>query len=259
MFKLHRKQHASKSHRSSKKPRMLSADQPTLALSRAFRGASKVVGQIHHFKRSFSLAGNCTVDGSLITATAGQSFFTMSSSTSVPQFGWILIQPKLSQFPNSGEFTSLFDEYRIVDCVVKMTPYQTVSAMTDASSFGTSTNSALIHSAIDYDGNTALSFSTTSDLNSLGVIRQYDSYRMAPFFRTDGKSYTVRCPAPAVLTDSSGTGQVVHSPWLNQTNNGVYHNGIFIMVEMFSSTATPSQTIYFKGECTCTLEFRGQY
>jgi hypothetical protein len=216
-----------------------------------------VIGRTHRFTRTFNLAGNCAVDGSLITAASGQGYFEFNSGTSGPNFGWITVNPQLFQVPTSGDFTNLFDEFRIVSFTVEMTPYNTVTQLTDGTSFATSNNGALIHSCIDYDGNSSITFSTTSDLNSVGAIRQYESYRMAPFFRTDGKGYKVHVPAPAVQIDVAASGQVVHSPWLNQTFAAKPHYGAIFFIEMFAGAAVPSQVFYFKGECTLELEFRG--
>jgi len=228
------------------------------ALSRQFLAANRVVGTTHRFKRTLNLAGNCACDGSLITQTSGQGYFTFSSGTSGPNYGWITVQPQLFQLPQSGDFTNLFDEFRMLEFVVKLTPYNTATTLLDGTSFATANNGALIHSCVDYDGNASIAFSTTSDLTSVGAIRQYESYKMAPFFRTDGQSYEIKVPAPAVQVDTASTGQVVHSPWLNQTFAAKPHYGAIIFVEMFAGAAVPSQTFYFKGEVEITLEFRGE-
>jgi len=233
-------------------------DAVTRALSHQFLAANRVIGSTHRFKRTFNMAGNCAVDGSLITAVGGNGYLQFSSATAGPNYGWITVNPQLFQVPSSGDFTNLFDEFRMIEFVVRLTPYNTVSTLLDGTSFATANNGALVHSCVDYDGNGAISFSTTSDLNSVGAIRQYESYKMAPFFRTDGKSYVVRCPAPAVQLDVAASGQVVHSPWLNQTFSAKPHYGVIIFIEMFAGAAIPSQTFYFKGEVECTFEFRGE-
>jgi len=229
---------------------------PSRALRSNFRKADRLAGPVYKFTRTYNLAGNCAVDGTSITQTSGAGYFTFSCATSGPNFGYIQVYPQLNLLPANSDFTLLFDQYRIINAKVKLTPYQTVSAMTDASSFGTSTNGMLVHSCIDYDGAPSLSFGT-SDSSCLGAIRQEKTYRMAPFLTTDGKSYTVSCPAPAVRVDNSGVGLVMNSPWLNQTNSAVPHYGLIFVMEMFSSTGIPSQVIYFKGECTLELECRG--
>jgi hypothetical protein len=229
----------------------------TRSLAVKLSQAHRELGQIHSFTRSYNLAGNCSVDGSYCVAFGTQGFFSMNSSSSGPNYGWMQIYPQLFQVPASGDFTNLFDQFRITQFTVKLTPYCTVNDTTLATSLGTSSPGMLVHSIIDYDGSGA-PISGTNDLTCLGGMRQERTYRMENFLTTRGKCYTVKCPAPGVQVDATNTGMIVNSPWLNQTNATKPHYGIIIMLEQFACAGVPSETLYFKAECTLNIECQGE-
>lgn len=120
------------------------------------------------------------------------------------------IEFKLNELPNVGEFTSLFDKYRIKAVQVKIVPV--VSAY-DINAPATAAFRPNIHSAIDYNDST--------NPGSITDLFQYDNYRMTPGDRTHSRYFAPRV-AQEVYRSAVSTNYAMldKNVWLDCTAGG---------------------------------------
>lgn len=128
----------------------------------------------------------------------------------------------LGDLPSSGEFTALFDQYKINAVKITFIPQMNTSI-----SIGTINNpnaSARFFSAIDYN-DSAAPF-------SVDEIRQYATCKYTPILRT----HTRYIYKPKIV-DASG---FTISPWISTSVPGANYYGLKIAVEPMDSTSTLS-------------------
>lgn len=225
----------------------------TANLARAGRAMERRMGPIYPITRTFNLAfQSVSWDNAIVTANSSDGYFQANAVAAGANFGYILVYPALSNMPSGADFTSLFDEYRLVSYTVEIICINTVSNTADSSVFSGQNNSILLHWATDYNGVSGTSSSTTDVFN---YLRQYGNYRMVPGLRTDGKAITMHVPAPGVNVSSSAQVAIMKSPWIPTANNGQVHHGCVIGVEFYG--AAINQFLVFKCEVRCNWEFRG--
>lgn len=142
---------------------------------------------------------------------------------------------RLNQLPNSGEFTALYDEYRINAVKISFIPQQTQSV-----SIGSINNPSNVRffSAIDYND--------AGLPTSVDDLRQYQTAKYTSIFRTH-KRYIYK---PKIVDNSS----TVRTAWIATTSPATLHYGLKIAVEpMLSSTTT---SLDFRVECKFYMSFR---
>jgi len=138
---------------------------------------------------------------------------TIITGVAAPATG--VISFTLNSMPSSGEFTALFDQYRIVQALISFQPLVT---QTNANA----QHPGYIHTVLDYDDGTALTAVTQAE--------QYDTYKKNSL--TD--KFT-RClePAPSVpmYTGVTTTGYSVapsgkKGMWMDQASPGIFYYGV---------------------------------
>lgn len=142
----------------------------------------------------------------------------------------------LSDVPNSAEFTSLFDMYKINGVKITFIPQ-----MTENISLGAVNNayaSSRFFSAIDYNDATA---PVTVD-----ELRQYQSAKWTPIL----KRHTRYIPKPKII-DSGG---FTLSPWISTATPNANYFGIKYAIEAMASTGTT--TMEYTVECKFYMSFR---
>lgn len=159
---------------------------------------------------------------------------------------------RLADLPNFGEFTALYDQYRIRGVKVSFIPVSNVSTFTDVignnqpvqTVSGTGSYSVRSYSAIDYNIDNV-------GLTLLDEIREYNNMRWKPYNRIHSRY--VR-PKIAVTTDQFLT-MPGKQPWLPCENNGAFlvHFGLKFAVD---PSPVPIGTILYKVESKYYLQFR---
>lgn len=143
-------------------------------------------------------------------------------SSSTPYFG--AYNFSLSDLPNSTEFTSLYDMYKINCVKITFLPQQTQSISIGA--INNPNASARFFSVIDYNDGTIPT--------SLDELRQYQSCKMTPILRPHKRVIF----KPKIL-DSNGFSI---SPWMSTSSPSANYFGLKIAVEPMDSTTTTTMT-----------------
>ena len=158
----------------------------------------------------------------------------LSISNTLPTFA--AYNFSLSDLPNSTEFTSLYDMYKINCVVLRFIPQQTQSV--SIGSINNPNASARFFSAIDYNDGAAPT--------SLDDLRQYQSCRMTPILRTHKRVVF----KPKIL-DSNGFSI---SPWMSTANPSTNYYGLKVAVEPMESTTTTTMTYTIEAKIYATFK-----
>lgn len=120
----------------------------------------------------------------------------------------------LNSLPNYGEFTALFDQYRILEAIVSFIPLQNMSVATS----GTTNYPGIFMTAIDYDD---ANLPATSDL------QQYESYQRIAAYRPCVRVVKPRS-AVALYNGSTftGYGTAKHGQWIDAASPSIPHYGL---------------------------------
>lgn len=124
----------------------------------------------------------------------------------------------LNLLPNFTDFTNLYDVYRINKVVMKIIPKITESALLSGSV--NNDNLTQIHSAIDYDDNTAPT--------SVQQLCEYATHKM-----TRGSQIHTRVLVPKIeIASTSGVGQMPKAyQWIDTDTPGQLHRGVKVWVD----------------------------
>lgn len=164
---------------------------PKRALIRRKRLARGRIPRIHRFVRSQYYSGAVT------------------SSTVMDTFGGVYF--RLVDVPNSSEFTTLFDQYRIDKVKIRFMP------RANSSEVGTNQGMIKLFTAVDYDDITTPT--------SIAELLQYQNCKVVP-----STAITTRVLKPAfasqVYQSATSTGYGARRGWLDCDNNAVQHFGI---------------------------------
>lgn len=164
---------------------------------------SKAIGsKIHYFKRTAYYSGFVT--GSTVIDTLGSLIF------------------QLQNVPNSGEFTALFDQYKINGVKVVFMP------RANSSEVGTNQGLIKFFSAIDYDDNTAPT--------SINDLLQYENMKCTNTSK-DHKRYLRPKIAREIYNSVTTTAYGPTSGWIDCTNAAVPHYGIKYALQQLPSGA----------------------
>lgn len=146
----------------------------------------------------------------------------------------------LSNVPNVGEFTSLFQEYRITRFAYTFT---WLSA-NNANNVG-----VILHTAPQFRNSTApTSLNDVMEISGVHKIALGSDHRQ--------RQVVVSRPMVDISTNSS-TSYLVKSPWLQTTDTGVLHYGFWIWYQHFTTTYALGQVLDVNVEVS--LEFRGTH
>lgn len=158
----------------------------------------------------------------------------LSISNALPTFA--AYNFSLSDLPNSTEFTSLYDMYKINCVKISFIPQQTQSI--SIGSINNPNASARFFSAIDYNDGSAPT--------SLDDLRQYQSCKMTPILRTHKRVIF----KPKIL-DSNGFSI---SPWMSTASPSANYFGLKVAVEPMDSTTTT--TMIYTVEAKLYMSFK---
>lgn len=147
----------------------------------------------------------------------------------------------LSDLPSSSDFTSLFDQYRIVQVILEFVP------VTQA--FGPSTTATdlpSVHTVIDYDDDTAPA--------TINTLRQFSTHQIVA-----NQSYFKRVLTPRCLnvTYQGVTAAYALAPvgqWNDSNNPGIYYYGV--KVGTSPVTTVSGSFILYNIEATYTIQCR---
>lgn len=175
---------------------------------------------VYHFKRKVFLQDYAIVGG---TQFAGA------------------IQFALVDLPGYTDFTNLYDMYRFNKVVFKLIPKITEAALLGGSATLANANLQQIHSAIDYDDNSA-----PTNINQLV---QYQTHKM-----TRGNQIHTRILVPKCQTTVSGASAAPKAKqWLDCDQTSLSHRGIKFIIP---SPSQPSTTVYYDLEMTYYMSFK---
>ena len=204
--------------RSSRRPRKFSKKTTRRAFKRSFtkRRYNRKGQRMYRFVRYTGGLGTLTINN---TTTTNQAY-----------------NFSLNDLPNSSEFTSLFDMYKINAVKITFSPQMTENI--SLSPLNNAFASSRFFSAIDYNDSTA---PTSTD-----ELRQYSTCKMTPLL----KKHTRMIFKPKILDSSSYT----LSTWIASSSPSTNYFGLKVSVEPFEgSTIT---TMIYKIECKFYMSFK---
>lgn len=147
----------------------------------------------------------------------------------------------LGAMPGSTDFTSLFDQYRLVEAIFKFVPH--------TNGFGPSTTTTALPellTAIDYDDNTAPANPDT--------LRQYDTCEVTPTLRATQRTLTPRAALAAYSGVFTSFSSAPPSMWFDCNSPNIEFYGLKYATTPVT-VASGSYTLW-SVECICTWQFR---
>lgn len=212
----------------------------------------------HFFKRTA-----CVLSGTVNSSVAGGTGIALSQSAdgwdfntgttaSVGYFSWAMYFT-LGMLPTYGDFSALFDQYKINKVKVKITPYSCSSILqTGVGAANNQAGAVIIHSVIDYDDATQFGANTAG----IDQMRQYPSYRTNNFFQM-GKPIK-RYFTPHIAQAAYGSGVFasyanVGPRWIDMASTDVQHYGLKFIAETFQPDTSVPMFVWFKMEATLYL------
>lgn len=150
-----------------------------------WRGALSAPSK-HTFVRTagYSNIANTSIDGDGFVTKGTAALQLNLGALGAIQYGAGSMYFTLDSLPDYGEFTTLFDSYRIEKVKIKFTPFFGMSLTASAVSATSAQATVLWHDIIDFDDATV----PTNTETGLGELRQYKSYRTQNV--TTGRSFT---------------------------------------------------------------------
>lgn len=183
-----------------------------------------------------------------LTVTDGVYSFTTAASIGSHYLSFSLYHI-IEDLPSFGEYSAMFDMYKIRKVKVQFIPLCNSVSTGDASS--AIDTGAFIHHNIDYDDGVYYAASVAG----VAEMQQDKGYKMRQGFRTISKTY-----APKLKMDiyaiSGAVESGVGNTWLDCANFKVPHFGSKYIVEVFNSTVT-AQAFRFKMLCSYYVDFKG--
>lgn len=160
-----------------------------------YMGRNRARQPIHYFKRTAYYNGY--ISGSTTSDTGGA------------------LIGQLNQVPGYTEFTSLFDQYKIMAMKIRLSP------RADSAEIGTNQGLIKVFTAIDYDGGTA-------PTNIAGIL-QNESLKVSKANRDHVRYFRPRYNVNT--TAVAGTGYKSTRGWLDCDNASVAHHGLQFVIQ----------------------------
>jgi hypothetical protein len=153
--------------------------------------------------------------GSILTSSAGGATFFGTAFT-------------FSQIPQATSLAAIFDQYRIDEVEVWITP--TLSAGATATS--------LLYSAVDYD--------TSVTPGSIGQLQQYQNVMETSATTGHYRRWRPHVGTAVGIPNTTVQGMAnVQSPWIDSLTAGVNHNGLVIAMPATATTVTLNLRVRF--------------
>jgi len=211
---------------------------------------SNAITNIFHSKRytQVSTNGYTTSVGSSLTIVDGVWSMTTAASIGSHYLSFSLYHI-LEDLPNFGEYSAMFDSYKLKKVTVKILPLCNSVNTGDASS-ATDTG-AYIHHNTDYNDGVYYAASVAG----VADMQQDKGYKLRQGFKTISKTYAPKLKSDVyALAGAAETG--IQSMWLTTTNMKVPHFGSKYILEVFNNTVT-SQVFRFKLLCSYYVDLKG--
>lgn len=168
-----------------------------------------------------------------------------SNINSAVTFGNSAFAFKLSDLPNSTEFTTLFDSYRITGVKMTLIPQFTQSDLVDAVPGGTNKSTPNVYTVLDYDDNTALS-------NAVDYF-QYDTFRLHRGARVVKRFCRPKLQASANVGGAGTLAlQESNKRWVDCNQASVLYFGIKVGLDSTTVATDVQYRVYF----TYYLDFK---
>ena len=175
-----------------------------------------------------------------ITVVRTAGFGTVIGRTAFSNFG--VVQPTLAPFDSNGEFTAMFQQYKILQVTVHFIPV--IPYFTHEITSATQANAGLLHSVIDYV--------ETQPMTSITDAYEYASHKetmLKPMSRTFTPAIAVR--GYGGITDAFVTQKF---PWCDTTYNDMVSYGIRWGQEQM--TGIPDSTVLYDIRVEAVISLR---
>lgn len=217
------------------------------------RRTKTISNKIHYFKRfCTTISKSDLFDASTTLTLTGTQFRLTTGAVALNNYYYsTAFTHKLSDVANYAEFTSLFDQYRIVGVKISILPLANSVNTGDASSVMDTT--MVIHHCMDFDDGTPYAAS----LAGVQDMQQRGNYK-----RAKGWTPTYKYYKPRVLTlgtVAAGGQNVVNprAPWTNCANADLVHYGSKFIFQIFNSSAIATNMV-FDVQMQYYIQLRGQ-
>lgn len=216
------------------------------------------------FNGSYGLAAS---PSSGVTVAFSGNLLAVTVSAATAGYVSFAFSPMLQTVLNYGEYTSLFDMYRLHGFSARLTPLQNNFMApftgTDGSNalYAIGSCAAIIHSVLDWDDNNTVGASPSG----VALLRDYLTYRWKALTGTGkGTYHKLYCKRPGVkIVTGSGNndagGNVVtlikRSPLLDCATTNINHHGMKIVLELTNNFSSTSSVWYFKVESKLWASF----
>jgi hypothetical protein len=171
------------------------------------------------------------------TYTFVRQFSSTSLSASSTVDGPFTINFTLSSFPDSTEFTSLFDQYRIAEVRVIFT---SIAALTTPSL----STVPVIHTVIDYDDSNTI---------TTGTSMEYDSHQVNPVTRSFERVLRPKAANAAFAGLFTSFSQMPPQTWVDVASPAVQYYGLKGIIP---AQATGANQLVYDVEVQAVLQFQ---
>lgn len=154
------------------------------------------------------------------------------------------IVPTLNSFPSYTDFTALFDEYRIVDCNVKIIP-----RYTDNTSASNDNSMTILSWFTDHN-------EVSTAWNSVeGLWMEREDLKQTLFNKEVNIKFSPRPINPVFSTPSTSYASIQAPQWINGTDSTVPHYGLALRMYAPNASIAFAQNMA-NVYVTCTFQFR---
>lgn len=195
--------------------------------------------------------------GGIITAwtpNPGNIQLTLAAAPGSTVYLALALAHQVNDLPGYTEFLTLYDRYKIVGVLVKMTNNNTGGSGAAPSGVQYPNPSCLVHTVVDYDD--ANSPAGTS--GGVQVLQQYQNYKLWNLQDTRQSTFKrfYRPRAAAAIYSGAFTSYAnIKAPWIDSNSPSVQHYGLKMIFECINNSTTASE-IFIHCELTYYLRFR---
>lgn len=215
---------------------------------RVFRRVPRGLGRlgrpnIYHYKQKLD---GSFLNGGFLNGLPWTPARTIAQLGSASNYGF---EFRVGDLPQWSIFSSLYDMYRLNKIVFELIPMATVNTM-GSTGGGTTANSGMIASVIDYDNG-----STT--LSSLSEYEQYSNCKTTPVVMQNRRVKRVWTPHINIGALASGGGNVGAvnraKQWIDCTQSTISHHGLKFYIDLYPSV---NQVQTWAVYCTYYVSFK---
>lgn len=236
----------------------------TVRIAKKYRRRTNYPRMIYKYKRSSEfyqgttiswLAGG-NVNNAVVATVDGTRLDTGNGGLSNYTYYFFTSQFNLASVPGYAEWTTLYDQYKIVGVHVKFFCFSTAS-LTDAPSAGNPSLGAIMATILDYDD--AAANGITADGVGMQLMRNYQTYQEKNMLNMRS-GIVKRFLRPRIaVAEFSGTFASYgnfKSGWIDSNSPNVQHYGLKGLIELFAPSNVQNSYFYMKPQVTYYLRFR---